>query len=77
MNHTDQIANAFTEAHRIEIRSKSVFPNMNASWTIDGQEMTTKRVKGLLIPAVRERIGIEPKALNRIIWKILAKNVRA
>lgn len=74
MSHVQTISEQFCDTHRIEIKSKGVFPGWHSQWIVDGREMSTRHVRQILIPMVREAVGPDPKTLKAIIWKILIKH---
>jgi hypothetical protein len=75
MNPAAIIADQFLQEHEVEIKSKGAFPGWNSRWIVDGHAMSTQNVKKMLIPIVRESVGINPSALKAVIWKLIKKTM--
>jgi hypothetical protein len=67
------VADCFMAGHSVKMRSNGEYRGWHSTWVIDGEVMSTKQVRKMLVPLVMNKIGPDPKSLKRIIWKLISK----
>jgi hypothetical protein len=72
----DRIVRNFCEKYEVQNNPTNVFPRINQGWVVDGRETTYRGMRRLVIPFVRDEMGIEPWAVKRVLWRIAVNVTR-